>query len=59
MIFVSFVDVSGYGAIGFGFTERTYIVLVLWNENFLIRTDAGTFSGISGIFAGTFSGIKD
>jgi hypothetical protein len=62
MIFISFVDVSGCGAIGFGFTERTDIVLVLWNENFLVRTDACTFSGFVGTFsgiAGTFSGIKD
>jgi hypothetical protein len=27
-----------------------------FSGNFLVRTDAGTFSGI---FAGTFSGIKD
>jgi hypothetical protein len=53
------VDVSGCGAIGFGFTERTDIVLVLWNGNFLVRTDACTFSGFVGTFSGTFSGIKD
>jgi hypothetical protein len=30
-----------------------------FSSNFLVRTDAGTFSGISGIFAGIFSDIKD
>jgi hypothetical protein len=43
MILVSFVDISGYGAIDFGFTERIDtgldFVLVLWNGNFPIRTN--------------------